>query len=38
MQNMLELLEQQPSVCDAPGAGQLALGRGDVAFDNVTFR
>jgi hypothetical protein len=37
MQNMLELLEQQPSVCDAPGAGQLALGRGDVAFDNVTF-
>lgn len=38
MQNMCELLEQQPNVCDAPGAGQLVLARGDVIFDNVTFR
>lgn len=38
MENMFELMATKPAVDDAPGAAPLALTRGDVAFDNVTFR
>lgn len=35
---MFELLDTAPAVDDAPGAPQLAVGRGAVAFDRVSFR
>ena len=38
MENMFELLDTKPAVDDAPDACQLAVTRGDVAFDHVTFR
>lgn len=38
MESMFELLTTRPAVDDAPGAAPLAITRGDVAFDNVTFR
>ena len=38
MESMFQLMDTQPAVDDAPGAAQLAVTRGDVAFDNVTFR
>lgn len=38
MENMFELLARKPEVDDAPDACQLVVTKGDVAFDNVTFR
>lgn len=38
MENMFDLLLTKPGVDDAPGAAPLALTRGDVAFENVSFR
>ncbi|KAL4458403.1 hypothetical protein ABPG75_013268 [Micractinium tetrahymenae] len=37
MENMFELMATKPAVADAPGAAPLAITRGDVTFDNVTF-
>ncbi len=37
MENMFELLHTYPAVDDARGQ-PLAITRGDVTFDNVTFR
>lgn len=37
MEQMFELLDTAPAVDDAPGAGQLAVAQGDVAFDRVSF-
>ncbi len=37
MGEMFDLLEQNPEVTDKPGAGRLAVRRGEIEFDNVTF-
>lgn len=37
MEQMFELLDTAPAVDDAPGAAQLAVAQGDVAFDRVSF-
>lgn len=37
MEQMFELLDTAPAVDDMPGAGQLAVTQGDVAFDRVSF-
>ena len=37
-QRIFALLDVEPAITDAPGAKPLALRRGEVRFDNVTFR
>lgn len=37
MGEMFDLLEQSPEVTDKPDAGRLAVRRGEIEFDNVTF-
>lgn len=37
MEQMFELLDTAPAVDDMPGAGQLVVAQGDVAFDRVSF-
>lgn len=37
MENMFDLLREEQEVIDAPGAGPLALKKGGVEFNNVTF-
>ncbi|CAG9818734.1 unnamed protein product [Phaedon cochleariae] len=37
MENMFDLLREEQEIIDAPGAGPLAVKRGAVEFNNVTF-
>uniref|UniRef100_A0A0U9HU18 ATP-binding cassette sub-family B member 6 n=1 Tax=Chrysomela populi TaxID=154003 RepID=A0A0U9HU18_CHRPP len=37
MENMFDLLREEQEIIDAPGAGPLAIRRGAVEFNNVTF-
>ncbi|CAH1113985.1 unnamed protein product [Psylliodes chrysocephalus] len=37
MENMFDLLREEQEVIDAPGAGPIAVKRGEVEFNNVTF-
>jgi ABC-type transport system involved in Fe-S cluster assembly fused permease/ATPase subunit len=38
MENMFDLLEQHPSIADAPGAMPLAPAGYSITFDNVGFQ
>ncbi|KAJ8682804.1 hypothetical protein QAD02_018596 [Eretmocerus hayati] len=37
MENMFDLLREDPEVIDAPGAGPIIVNKGNVEFNNVTF-
>lgn len=37
MENMFDLLREEQEVIDAPGAGPIAIKKGAVEFNNVTF-
>ncbi|KAJ8682800.1 hypothetical protein QAD02_018592 [Eretmocerus hayati] len=37
MENMFDLLQEDPEVVDAPGAGPIIVNKGNVEFNNVTF-
>ncbi len=37
LERMYELLDEHPTIVDAPGARPLAIGKGAIRFDHVTF-